>query len=419
MTEEAPIIDPLQWIWDLANQIIEMPEFQRLKHIKQLGCCSYVYKNAKHTRFEHSIDVYELAKKQILYLMNKQPELKITDREIMAVTLAALLHDSNHGAYSHLFDHWLESRGIHDPMAEHEARAGPFIEYICLKYNLPISKDEQNMMKLMINPTKIPKERRFLYQILANKDTNLDVDKLSYLCLDAACFKASAKDLLKPDEIIYNTRVIDNHLCLEESAYLHSLNVFTTRFLLHRDYYNSAETKAVDSLMMKLFDEIDAHDQILSSSIHKIEKFLEITDQYILKLGAQYKCPSLEKLKNKAWNKCIARFKLSTSEMIPELQEYINLMNKEENLELITVKIGLVSGNRKNPLKQIQFYKHTSESEAVIPTYNMNNFVLFSDSYQEILLYVYVEDISKIKPTLLNDIAMKLESLKHEKTTIF
>ena len=418
MTDEEVKTDPLQWIWDMANQIIEMPEFQRLKHIKQLGCCSYVYKNAKHSRFEHSVDVYELAKKQILYLKDKQPELKISDREIMAVCLASLTHDCMHGSYSHLFDHWLNSRGIHDPMAEHEARAGIFIDYICVKYNLPINKEEQTMMKLMINPTKIPKERRFLYQILANKDTNLDVDKLSYLTLDSTCFKASAKDLIKPDEIIYNTRVIDNHLCLEESAYIHSLNVFTTRFILHRDYYNSAETKAVDSLMMKLFDEIDVHDKILSSSIHKIEKFLEITDSYILKLGSQFKCPSLEKLRNKAWNKCIARFKLSTADMTPELQEYINMMNKEDNLELIAVKIGLVSGNRKNPLKQIQFYKHSSETEAVIPTYNMNNFVLFSDSYQEILLYVYVEDMTKIKPSLLNDIAMQLEVFKQEKTTI-
>lgn len=408
----------IQWIYDLINQIIEIPEFQRLKHIKQLGCCSFIFKNAKHSRLEHSIEVYELATKQILSLREKQPELNITDREVMAIAVASLLHDAGHMAYSHLFDHWLENRGVHDPVAEHEVRSGMFIDYICIKYNLPITLQEQAMMKLMINPTKIPKERRFLYQILANKDTNLDCDKICYLLKDSSSLGHNAKHLISPEDIIYNSRVIDNNLCLEESAYIHALNIFTTRFILHRDYYNSAETKAVDSLMMELFDEIDSHEAVLSSSIYKVEKFLEITDPYIMKLGTQYKCPSLEKLKNKAWNKCIARFKLSTTDMTTELQEYINEMNKEENLELISVKIGLVSGNRKNPLKQIQFYKHTSEHEPVIPTYNLNNFVLFSDSYQEILLYVYVQDLTKIKPSLLNDIAIKLETLKQDKTLI-
>ena len=52
-------IDPL------AKRIIDTDEFQRLRYIKQLGCCNFVFPGTVHTRFEHSIGVYHLAKKYI------------------------------------------------------------------------------------------------------------------------------------------------------------------------------------------------------------------------------------------------------------------------------------------------------------------------------------------------------------------
>ena len=50
---------------EVAKKIIDTPEFQRLRNIKQLGCCNYVFPSAVHTRFEHSIGVYHLSKKYI------------------------------------------------------------------------------------------------------------------------------------------------------------------------------------------------------------------------------------------------------------------------------------------------------------------------------------------------------------------
>ena len=60
---------------DVMRQIIDTPEFQRLRNIKQLAAVSYVFPSANHTRFEHSIGVSHLAGIMMNELYLKQPVL--------------------------------------------------------------------------------------------------------------------------------------------------------------------------------------------------------------------------------------------------------------------------------------------------------------------------------------------------------
>ena len=121
-------------ICPLAKKIIDTFEFQRLRNIKQLGCCNYVFPSSTHTRFEHSIGVYHLARKYV-DILNKNGQY-FTERDKDCISIAGLIHDIGHGPYSHLFDELFPEK------QNHEYRSGELLKIINKKYNLNFTDDE-------------------------------------------------------------------------------------------------------------------------------------------------------------------------------------------------------------------------------------------------------------------------------------
>lgn len=107
----------------LAWSIIDTPEFQRLRRIRQLGVSEFVFPGATHTRFAHSIGVFHNARR-LMNVVDREVGDKADPRRRMVALLAALVHDVGHGPFSHAFESArskvARSRGV-EAIDKHEA----------------------------------------------------------------------------------------------------------------------------------------------------------------------------------------------------------------------------------------------------------------------------------------------------------
>jgi len=105
--EPEVIRDPL---WDnirldrTAQLVLDTPAVQRLRYIRQLGHAFLVYPGATHTRFEHALGAYHLARRALAALDERGEMAGIPERDRIALQLAALLHDIGHYPFSHALE---------------------------------------------------------------------------------------------------------------------------------------------------------------------------------------------------------------------------------------------------------------------------------------------------------------------------
>jgi HD superfamily phosphohydrolase len=86
----------------LEQQVLDLPEIQRLRGIKQLGTASLVYPGCVHTRFDHSLGVNALSKRIIATVRESGTTVEPETEQLIGV--AALLHDVTHVPFGHTLE---------------------------------------------------------------------------------------------------------------------------------------------------------------------------------------------------------------------------------------------------------------------------------------------------------------------------
>ena len=101
------IRDPL-WnnirVGPLTLRLIDTREFQRLRYVRQLGLAYLVYPGATHSRFEHALGTYHLARRTLALLEERNELRDISSEQCADVWVAALLHDIGHYPFSHALE---------------------------------------------------------------------------------------------------------------------------------------------------------------------------------------------------------------------------------------------------------------------------------------------------------------------------
>lgn len=122
---------------DLIWKLLDAPEFQRLRRIKQLGLSELVYPGATHTRFSHCVGVFHTARELVDVLRDKLGESFDQDEANVAIC-AALLHDLGHGPFSHAFESVESDRGQarrHEKWTTEIVQQGPRIPELLHEYD--------------------------------------------------------------------------------------------------------------------------------------------------------------------------------------------------------------------------------------------------------------------------------------------
>lgn len=168
----------------LVRKLVDCPEFQRLRHIRQNGLTSLVFHGAEHSRFAHSMGVAHLARE--MYSRIERNSDARPDADFEALTcVAALLHDVGHGPFSHTLEEILKSDGVD---FDHEVMTQRLIEeddsglHKVLK-----SADPQFSTEIVyyINKRKrreAKQQEHWRYRLVSSQ---LDADRLDYLLRDA------------------------------------------------------------------------------------------------------------------------------------------------------------------------------------------------------------------------------------------
>ena len=172
MTAFEVVRDPL---WNnirldpAALAVVDTPAVQRLRYVRQLGHAFLVYPGATHSRFEHALGAYHLARRALSQLEDAG-DARLTPGDRTTLTLAALLHDIGHYPFSHA----LEEAGLlrHEAVAERHLARGELAERLG-----EVGAPTAQLLALIRGGGREP-----LAGLVAG---SLDVDKLDYLSRDA------------------------------------------------------------------------------------------------------------------------------------------------------------------------------------------------------------------------------------------
>jgi len=152
-----------------ALAVLDTPAVQRLRYVRQLGHAFLVYPGATHTRFEHALGAYHLARRALAHL-EETVGRPIDAAAARRVKLAALLHDIGHYPFSHA----LEEAGLpkHEGLAARQLGSG---ELAGLLQRLDVPADA--LLALIQGRGDAP--------LAGLVSGSADVDKLDYLSRDA------------------------------------------------------------------------------------------------------------------------------------------------------------------------------------------------------------------------------------------
>lgn len=227
------------------GRIIRHRQFLKLNDIRQLGPTFLVYPGAVHTRFSHSLGVYELAKRMLLTLLStKSPLSRICTKEgAFSFLTAALLHDIGHFPYTHSLKDLCPTT--------HEELSSRLVRETDLKTAIGSSSFADAAFTAAIIDERIESDDAELLFYRHLLSGTLDPDKLDYLNRDAF-FCGVPYGLQDTDFILSKLTVTDSFRPALLSSGLSSIeNILFSKYMMYRNVYWHKDVRSATAMIRK------------------------------------------------------------------------------------------------------------------------------------------------------------------------
>ncbi|USS84870.1 HD domain-containing protein [Fructilactobacillus myrtifloralis] len=249
LKQEKVIRDPVHshiYIQDqIIMDLINTAEFQRLRRIHQLGTTSLTFPGAEHTRFAHSLGVYEIVRRICNHFQRNYPTQAPNDglwddHERLVAECAGLLHDIGHGTYSHTFEHIFKTN--------HEAITQAIITSEQTEVNQVLRKlgpNFPNQVASVINKT-YPNQ-----QVVQMISSQCDADRMDYLLRDSY-FTGAQYGNFDLDRILQVMRPYHNGICFKKSG-LHAIEYYiVSRYQMYLQVYFHPTSRSMEVILAHL-----------------------------------------------------------------------------------------------------------------------------------------------------------------------
>lgn len=252
--------------------LIDTEDFQRLRNITQLGHVHLVYPGARHSRFEHSLGVYHLAKQFLQRLLDSNPPLTLEDEDIRVFVAATLLHDLGHYPFSHTLEDLKPFFVLHEERARQiiEDEQGPIHRVLTERFQVdPIRV--ANVIDYENDTRDIPPRDLLLANILSG---TLDPDKIDYLLRDSLFCGVPFGESVNRDRLIASIKFdADRKRLAITSKGVSSVEALVfTNYLMFRNVYWHHAVRSATAMFKRAVQEILVHPdcQLQPSRFHRI-----------------------------------------------------------------------------------------------------------------------------------------------------
>ncbi len=225
------IRDPIHKDIELSEvelKILDTPQMQRLRRIKQNGLAYIVYPAMNATRFEHSLGVMYLAGKVAQHL-------NLSKEDTQNLRLAGLLHDTGHLPFSHL----LKIKNF-----SHEENSARLIKETEIIDILNFYGIEANKIIDLIFG-------RGVYGKIISSD--IDVDKMDYLLRDSY-YAGVAYGIIDIDRIIGCLKFYEKKLVIDEGGLEAVEKLLIARNMMHQTVYRHHTKRIAEKMFSRAYD---------------------------------------------------------------------------------------------------------------------------------------------------------------------